>query len=37
MTDNAAAYRRAGAFRAAVQAVGASHRFTRAYRPLLTG
>jgi transposase InsO family protein len=37
MTDNAWAYRRSRAFRAAVADLGASHRFTRAYRPQTNG
>jgi transposase InsO family protein len=37
LTDNAAAYRRSGAFRTAVQAVGGRQRFTRAYRPQTNG
>jgi transposase InsO family protein len=37
MTDNAAAYRRGRAFQQAVAALGASQRFTAAYRPQSNG
>ncbi|MEU0508148.1 IS481 family transposase [Amycolatopsis sp. NPDC006125] len=37
MTDNALAYRRSLAFRTALADIGASHRFTRAYRPQTNG
>jgi transposase InsO family protein len=37
MTDNAAAYRRGHAFRTAVASLGASQRFTSAYRPQTNG
>ncbi|WP_435581240.1 integrase core domain-containing protein [Amycolatopsis thermoflava] len=37
MTDDALAYRRSHAFRAAVAEIGAHQRFTRAYRPQTNG